>query len=55
MSLERITFKIDENLNRKFRNVIAKRKGLRKGVIGEALEEAIREWIADPKKRKKSR
>ena len=51
-NLERITFKIDEKLDEEFRNVIARSKGIHKGVIGETLEEAIRNWIRDEKKGK---
>lgn len=36
---------LDDKLDAKFRKVIVQRKGLRKGVIKEAFEEAIELWI----------
>ena len=53
--MDRITFKIDEKLDEEFRIVIAQTRGIRKGVIAQALEEAIRNWIRDEKKRRKSK
>jgi len=41
----KITFEIKGELDDKFRKAIAVRKGIKKGVIGEALDEAIRDWI----------
>lgn len=38
-------FEIDRTLDDDFRNAIAKNKGIRRGVIKESLEEAIRDWI----------
>ena len=49
----RITFKIDEDLDKEFRYAVAKRKGVYKGVIGESLEEAINAWIASHRKRRR--
>ena len=40
----KITFELDENLNEKFRKKIATSKGLYRGVIQEALIEAIVLW-----------
>lgn len=37
---------LDEKTDEEFRRVIVERKGLHKGVIKEATEEAIRDWIA---------
>lgn len=36
---------IDDALDERFRQTIAQKKGLHKGVIKEAFEEAIRMWI----------
>lgn len=36
---------VDENREEKFRQLVAKVKGLHKGVIKESLEEAIDMWI----------
>ena len=38
-------FTLDDDLDIKFRETIAKVKGLHKGVIQESLQEAIRDWI----------
>jgi len=39
------TVNIDEELDRKFREAVFKVKGLRRGALKEALEEAIRLWL----------
>ena len=39
-------FEIDKTLDNDFRIAIAKNKGIRRGVIKESLEEAIKDWIA---------
>lgn len=38
-------FTLDNDLDEKFRKTIATVKGLHRGVIQEALEEAVQEWI----------
>ena len=43
--MNKITFEIEEDLDEKFRKSIAVTKGIHKGVIGEALSEAIKAWI----------
>ena len=53
-NMKKITFEIEDDLDDKFRKAIAVTKGIRKGVIGEALEEAITEWLAMQKKRGKN-
>lgn len=37
---------LDDDLEKKFRETVFNRKGMKKGNISEALEEAIRQWIA---------
>ena len=44
-------FEIDTQLDEEFRVAIGKNKGIRRGVIKEALEEAIKDWIHKPKKK----
>lgn len=39
------TIEISDDLDRRFREAIVKKKGLHKGVIGEAYEEAIEDLI----------
>lgn len=36
---------LDDELEKEFREAIFKRKGMKKGNISEALDEAIRQWI----------
>ena len=44
------TIEIDEALDSKFRKAVIERKGFHKGVLGEAIEEAIILWVdANPK------
>jgi len=41
---------LDDELDERFRKAIADTKGLHKGVIKEAFEEAIKAWIAKNQK-----
>ena len=50
----KITFELDEKLNGKFRKVIVANKGLYRGVIQEAITEAINDWIKKYKTPKKN-
>lgn len=36
---------LDDELERKFREVIFQKKGMKKGNISESLEEAIKQWM----------
>lgn len=47
--LGRIDFNLDPTLEDKFRKEVYKRKGMKKGNITEALEEAIQYWIKEGK------
>jgi hypothetical protein len=51
----KITFELDHQLNDKFRKTIASSKGLHRGVIQEALIEAINLWIKSTKNKKEQR
>ncbi len=42
---------LDDKLEEKFRSVIFQEKGMKKGNISEALEEAITEWMKKREKR----
>lgn len=42
---KKLTVLIRDDLDEQFRNAIFKRKGMRKGNLTEALEEAIQCWI----------
>jgi hypothetical protein len=50
--LVKITFELDDKLDEKFRKVVADTKGLHRGVMQEALEEAIQLWISETSKDK---
>jgi hypothetical protein len=43
----RIVVELDEELEKAFRDEVAKRLGMKKGNIKIALEEAIETWIAN--------
>jgi hypothetical protein len=45
MYMTRMNVVINDKLEERFRKTIADTKGLRKGNISEALEEAIEAWI----------
>jgi regulator of replication initiation timing len=45
MAKKKMIFEIPEELEERFRQKIAERKGLHKGVIKQSLEEATRLWI----------
>ena len=47
MSKVKTTVEIDEALDERFRMTVIERKGFHKGVLGEAIEEAIETWL-DP-------
>lgn len=42
---KKLTVLIQDDLDEKFRNAVFKRKGMHKGNITEAIEEAIECWI----------
>ncbi len=44
-SMGQITVKIDDKLEKEFRDKIYKTKGLRKGDLAESVAEAIKLWI----------
>lgn len=48
---------LDDTLEEKFRKVVFERKGMKKGNISEALEEAIKYWMEyyHPEKKKEKK
>lgn len=46
----RIDFNLNTDLEERFRKEVYKRKGMKKGNITEALEEAIQYWIKEGKR-----
>jgi len=49
----KMNISIDDDLEKDFRNAIATKFGLKKGVINKAIDEAIREWSEKNKPPKK--
>jgi hypothetical protein len=47
-------FDLDDAREKEFRETVVKVKGLHKGVIKEALEEAVDAWIKEAKKKLRS-
>jgi len=47
---KKLIVEIDDKLDDDFRNTLVKVKGFKKGVIKEAMEEAIQEWIKKNRK-----
>jgi hypothetical protein len=45
LGMGKMIFTLDNDLDERFRKTIASVKGLHRGVIQEALEEAVQEWI----------
>lgn len=46
---KKLIVEIDDKLDEDFRNTLVKAKGFKKGVIKEALEEALKDWIRNNK------
>jgi len=44
----KINFVISDEVDKKFREEVFKRKGMKKGNLTEALEEALKLWIKSP-------
>lgn len=44
----RLDLNIEDELERKFRDTVYQRKGMKKGNLTEALEEALEQWINNP-------
>ena len=51
--MAKMIFELSDKLDKEFRETVMEVRGLHKGVIKQSLEEAIEEWIALQKKRKK--
>ncbi|WP_456328188.1 hypothetical protein [Archaeoglobus sp.] len=50
--MARWTVTIDDELDKRFREVVAKVKGFKRGALKEALEEAIELWLQKYEKQK---
>jgi len=53
MTKVKTTVEIEQDLDAQFRKAVVERKGFRKGVLGEAVEEAISLWVQTGSKPKK--
>ena len=47
-----ITISIKDDVNKEFRETVKKTIGEGKGVLGMAMEEAIKKWVHDKKQKK---
>ena len=45
MKMGKIHLSIDDDLDDRFRMAVAKKKGMKKGNLTEAVEEAMKDWI----------
>lgn len=52
--MPQINFALDSELNEKFRNAVFIKKGMKKGVISDALIEAVNLWIGKELETKKT-
>jgi hypothetical protein len=55
MGKVKTTIEVEQELDAKFRKVVIERKGFHKGVLGEAVEEAISLWVQTDEKPKKTK
>jgi len=53
--MAKLTVIIKDNLDEKFREAVFKTKGMHRGNITEAIEEAIELWIRDETRKTKSK
>lgn len=49
--MPQINFNMNDDLDKEFREMVVKRKGFKKGVLMEALEEAVELWIKENEKK----
>lgn len=50
-----ITISIKDDVEKEFRNVVKRRLGEGKGVLGKAVEDALQKWMHDEKQRQIAR
>lgn len=55
MGKVKTTVEIEQGLDEQFRKAVIERKGFHKGVLGEAIEEAISLWVRTDSKPKKAK
>jgi hypothetical protein len=48
---KKLTIMIRDDLDEEFRNAVFKKKGMHKGNLSEAIEEALEMWIAEQSRR----
>jgi hypothetical protein len=49
-----ITLNVNDEINNEFRNVVKSKFGVGKGILGKAIEEAIKKWIFEEKQKELS-
>ena len=47
-----ITINIKDNIEKEFRVTVKKKLGVGKGILGKAIEEAIKNWLEEEKQKK---
>ncbi len=47
---KKLTILINDNLDQQFREAVFKKKGMHRGNIAEAVEEALEQWIKEANK-----
>jgi len=45
VKMAKMHLSIDDGLDNRFRMAVAKKKGMKKGNLAEAVEEAMKDWI----------
>ena len=46
-----ITLNVNDEINKEFRNIVKLKFGEGKGILGKAIEQAIKEWIFEQKQK----
>lgn len=46
-----ITLNVNDEINQEFRQIVKSKFGEGKGIIGKAVEEAIKKWISEQKQK----
>lgn len=50
---KKLVISLSDEMEKRFRNTVFERKGMKRGNISEAVEEALKQWIENPGKRTK--
>jgi len=50
-----ITISVNDDLNKKFREIVRRKLGERKGALGKAVEDALNKWLDEERQNEISR